>query len=180
MGEPFQHGPVRPVVERVGDEAGSSCRPGAWTPPATTSGRYLLFGLEEADVVELNERYVADEPLEETMARLQAPFDCSLYDDLCKQVGRDRAIELTAELVDMGLDEATLSAKASVRLDARQEGLLDQGFRSNAQLVAEEPEHGPEMPTKQHATCVTTARRPCVEQVRIAVAIAVHDHRAPS
>lgn len=67
----------------------------------------LLFGLEDDDVVFIHDAYLPDEDLELTTARLTAPFDCALFDDLCEQVGREVAVEFTAELVDLALDGAS-------------------------------------------------------------------------
>lgn len=67
----------------------------------------LLFGLDDEDVALLHDAYLPDEDLDLTTARLTAPFDCELYDDLCSQIGREAAIEFTAELVDLALDGAT-------------------------------------------------------------------------
>jgi len=66
-----------------------------------------MFGLEDADVVEIHARYLGEEDIELTTDRLTAPFDCSLYDNLCDQIGRDAAIEFTAEVIDLALDGAT-------------------------------------------------------------------------
>lgn len=66
----------------------------------------LLYGLELEEVEQLHEAYLADEALESTIERLSAPFDCSLYGDLCDVVGRDGAKDLTGELVDLALDGA--------------------------------------------------------------------------
>ncbi len=100
----------------------------------------LLFGLEDQDVVQLHESYLAGEDIELTFARLTAPFDCGLYDDLCAQIGREAAIEFTADLVDLGLDGASpeeIDAFMDQRLDegmdqlAEQESTDDVTFRSS-------------------------------------------------
>ena len=72
--------------------------------PGQTSRSGYLFDLSEEDIEELHDAYLPDEPIEETFARLSAPFDCTQYDDLCEQVGRDAAIRITAQLVDLSLD----------------------------------------------------------------------------
>lgn len=64
----------------------------------------LLFGLDEAELVEIHDRYLADEPIEITRARLTAPFDCAQYGDFCAQVGAEAAEDITARQVDLALD----------------------------------------------------------------------------
>lgn len=66
----------------------------------------LLFELELDDVEQIHESYLPGEAIEGTLNRLTAPFDCSLYGDLCDVVGPEGAEELTGELVDMALDGA--------------------------------------------------------------------------
>ncbi len=68
----------------------------------------LLFGLEDQDVRDLHHNYVPDEDFDLTMARLTAPFECALYDDLCEELGRANAIELTRIQVEMALDEESI------------------------------------------------------------------------
>lgn len=72
----------------------------------TRSGE-LMFGLNDGDVEQIHARYLEDEDIDLTFARLTAPFDCELYDDLCEQVGETQALAITGELVDLALDEAT-------------------------------------------------------------------------
>jgi hypothetical protein len=76
--------------------------------PETEDGQ-LLFNLSEDELLAIHDTYLADEDLELTRARLTAPFDCDLYDDLCAEVGRDAAIELTAQQVDLALEGASLA-----------------------------------------------------------------------
>ncbi len=66
-----------------------------------------MFGLEEPDVVQLHADYLGDEDIALTTDRLTAPFNCTLYDDLCDQIGREMAIAFTAEVVDLALGGAT-------------------------------------------------------------------------
>jgi len=89
----------------------------------------LLFGLQDEDVVQLHERYLGDEDVQLTVDRLSAPFDCSLYDDLCEQIGRDRAIEFTSDLVDLGLDGAS---------DEEVRSFIDQRLDEGMDLLIEE------------------------------------------
>ncbi|MEM6991870.1 MAG: hypothetical protein AAF721_15285 [Myxococcota bacterium] len=89
-------------------------------PEENTPRGALLFGLDDDDVAELHARYVSEEALEQLTARLTAPFDCSLFDDLCGQVGRAQAIQITGELVDYGLqgiDDEALETYITQRLD---------------------------------------------------------------
>lgn len=67
-----------------------------------------MFGLEEADVVQIHADYLGDEDIALTTDRLTAPFNCDLYNNLCDQIGREMAIEFTAEIIDLALDGATL------------------------------------------------------------------------
>lgn len=64
----------------------------------------LMFGLDDEEVARLHEQYVGTGDLEMTRARLTAPFDCSLFDDFCDQVGRDAAFEITAMQVELARD----------------------------------------------------------------------------
>lgn len=64
----------------------------------------LLFGLEDADVEQIHADYLEEEGLEVITGRLTAPFDCSLYGDLCDLVGPDGAETLTGEVVELALD----------------------------------------------------------------------------
>ncbi|MEM7151297.1 MAG: hypothetical protein AAF799_00570 [Myxococcota bacterium] len=84
----------------------------------------LLFGLHDSDVVALHDRYLPDEDLGLTFDRLTAPFDCSLYGDLCAQVGEDQAIEITEELVELGLDGAS-PEQIDAFLDQRTDEAMD-------------------------------------------------------
>lgn len=63
----------------------------------------LLFGLTPAQVELIHETYLPDEDLAATRARLTAPFDCDLYDDMCEAIGREAAIDITARQVDLAL-----------------------------------------------------------------------------
>jgi len=67
-----------------------------------------MFGREDEDVLMIHDTYLVDEPLDLTTGRLTAPFDCSLDDDLCVLIGREAAIEFTAEVVDLALDGASI------------------------------------------------------------------------
>ena len=78
----------------------------------------LLYGLELEDVEQIHAEYLEDEDLQITVDRLTAPFDCSLYGDLCDLVGRDGAEELTAEIVDLALDGVP-SNDIDAHIDAR-------------------------------------------------------------
>ena len=84
----------------------------------------LLYGLELEEVEQLHEAYLADAALESTIERLSAPFDCSLYGDLCDVVGRDGAKDLTGELVDLALDGAD-PQDIEDHIDARVDELAD-------------------------------------------------------
>ena len=78
----------------------------------------LLFDLSEAELEQIHAGYLADEDIELTRARLTAPFDCSLYDQFCDQVGPDAAYAITGEIVDMALDGAAIEA-IDAHVDAR-------------------------------------------------------------
>lgn len=67
---------------------------------ATERGQ-LMFDLTHEEVQELHRQYLADEPVDLTFARLTAPFDCTLYGDLCVQVGDGAAVQIIAEQVEM-------------------------------------------------------------------------------
>lgn len=79
--------------------------------PSPDDGEYregeLMFELDEEEVARIHEQYVGDGDLDMTMARLTAPFDCSLFDDFCDQVGRDAAFEITAMQVELARDEVS-------------------------------------------------------------------------
>lgn len=64
----------------------------------------LLFDLTEQQVEAIHAAYLPEEALAQTHARLTAPFDCDLYDDMCVQVGREAAIDLTSRQVDLALE----------------------------------------------------------------------------
>lgn len=68
----------------------------------------LLFGLDDEQVELIHANYLADEDLEQVRAKLTAPFDCTLYADLCEHIGHDAAIELTAQQVEQALAGASL------------------------------------------------------------------------
>jgi hypothetical protein len=79
----------------------------------------LLFNLSEDDVQLIHDEYLAGEDYELTLARLSAPFDCSLYAGLCAQVGRDAAIVLTERQVEQALagvpvDEISAETQAGI------------------------------------------------------------------
>ncbi|MCH9681754.1 MAG: hypothetical protein K0V04_10000 [Deltaproteobacteria bacterium] len=88
--------------------AGTACDVAEPGDSAETPRGALLFELTEAEVEQIHLAYLADEPLQMTQARLTAPFNCALYDDFCRQVGRDAAIEITWQQVDLALDGATM------------------------------------------------------------------------
>lgn len=88
----------------------------------------LLFDLSETELVQIHAAYLPDEDLELTRARLTAPFDCSLYDQFCDQVGPDAAYAITGEIVDMALDNEpieTIDAHIDARV-AESVGLADE------------------------------------------------------
>lgn len=68
----------------------------------------LLFELDDEDVRQIHADYLADEDLDLVRARVTAPFDCSLFGDMCTQVGRDAAIEITGQQVEQMLTGASL------------------------------------------------------------------------
>jgi hypothetical protein len=68
----------------------------------------LLFELSEDEVLAIHEAYLPTEDYELTLAKLTAPFDCSLYGDLCEQVGIDAAIAITEHQVELALTGASL------------------------------------------------------------------------
>lgn len=80
----------------------------------------LMFGLEPEDVDQIHAEYLADEDIGFTEAQLTAPFDCSLYGDLCDLAGPTGAKMLTGEVVDMALEGAPaeeIDELIDVRLD---------------------------------------------------------------
>lgn len=108
--------------------AGLACSVDEQTDSETLRGA-LMFGLDDQDVVQLHESYLPEADLQLTIDRLTAPFDCALYGDLCSQIGEDRAIELTEELVYMGLDGASLEeidARVELRTDEGMDALVDE------------------------------------------------------
>jgi hypothetical protein len=68
----------------------------------------LLFSLTQDDVQEIHERYVSDEDIDLTTARLSAPFDCALYDGLCDAIGEEAAVDLTRMQVSMALEHESI------------------------------------------------------------------------
>jgi hypothetical protein len=101
----------------------------------------LLFDLSPEQVEAIHEAYLPDEDLADTQARLTAPFNCDLYDDLCEQVGREAAIDVTARQVDLALEgvspdeleaetRAWIDAAAKALLEA-EDGLSEDEFRSS-------------------------------------------------
>ncbi len=92
-----------------------------------------MFDLTDSDVEQLHTRYLEDEDIEMTFDRLTAPFNCDLFDGLCDQVGEQQAIEITGELVDLGLDGATpdeVETYLDARLDAAMDGLEEQNLET--------------------------------------------------
>jgi hypothetical protein len=78
----------------------------------------LLFDLTEEEVVQIHATYLADEDLELTRARLTAPFDCSLYDDFCDEVGAEAAEAITGETIDLAREGAPIE-EIQALLDTR-------------------------------------------------------------
>ncbi len=111
------------------------CACDASTGEALEQREGLLFGLTQDDVQELHDRYVPEEEIELTTARLTAPFDCALYDDLCDQVSREDAIAFTAELVDLGLAGAT-----EEEIEEFSDGFLDEAMDALADEDEKEDE----------------------------------------
>ncbi len=68
----------------------------------------LMFDLDEREVAGFHETYVPGGDLELTRERLTAPFDCGLFGDLCAQVGRDAAIEISGMQVELAREGVTL------------------------------------------------------------------------
>ena len=104
----------------------------------------LLFDLTEAELVQIHSTYLAEEDLELTRARLTAPFDCSLYDDFCDEVGAVAAEAITGETIDLAREGAPI-AEIQALLDARIEEAVDEldrealeaeiAFRGSSSLV---------------------------------------------
>jgi hypothetical protein len=84
----------------------------------------LLFDLTEDEIVQIHATYLGDEDLELTRARLTAPFDCSLYDDFCDEVGAEAAEAITAETIDLAREGAPIE-EIQALLDARIEEAVD-------------------------------------------------------
>jgi hypothetical protein len=95
----------------------SACDPGE-DPDLDTPRGALLYDLSEAQLEEIHAAYLAEEDIELTRARLTAPFDCSLYDQFCEQVGPEAAYEITGEMVDLALEGAS-PEDIEAHLDAR-------------------------------------------------------------
>ncbi|MEM7159058.1 MAG: hypothetical protein AAF799_39845 [Myxococcota bacterium] len=68
----------------------------------------LMFELDEEELVAFHETYVANGDLELTRERLTAPFECGLYGDFCDQVGRDAAIEISGQQVELAREGVSL------------------------------------------------------------------------
>ncbi|MDC0675328.1 hypothetical protein [Nannocystis radixulma] len=104
----------------------------------------LLFDLTEEELVQIHATYLAEEDLELTRARLTVPFDCSLYDDFCDEVGAEAAEAITGETIDLARVGAPIE-EIQALLDARIEeavGELDPealeaeiAFRGSSSLV---------------------------------------------
>ncbi len=95
----------------------------------------LLFDITEAELLAIHDNYLPDEDLELTRARLTAPFDCALYDDLCEQVGRDAAIEITARQVDLALEGAGIE-----EIETELEGWISEASAARRELEDGQPE----------------------------------------
>lgn len=78
----------------------------------------LLFDLTEEELVQIHATYLADEDIELTRARLTAPFECSLYDDFCDEVGAEAAEAITGETIDLAREGAPIE-EIQALLDAR-------------------------------------------------------------
>jgi hypothetical protein len=104
----------------------------------------LLFDLTEEELVAIHDAYLPQEDLELTRARLSAPFDCSLYDDFCDEVGADAAEAITGETIDLAREGATIEeihalldtriaqAVRELDLEARETELV---FRGSSNIV---------------------------------------------
>lgn len=77
-------------------------------PEGEAADGELLFGLTDEDVSYIHENYLAEQDLELTRAQLTAPFACAHFGDLCQQVGRESAIEITRWQVEQALAGATM------------------------------------------------------------------------
>ncbi|MBV1858621.1 MAG: hypothetical protein KUG77_09440 [Nannocystaceae bacterium] len=80
----------------------------------------LMFGLEDADVEQIHADYLEGEDIQITTDRLTAPFDCTLFGDLCDVVGSRGAKTLTGEIVDLALDgvsDETIETHIDLRVD---------------------------------------------------------------
>lgn len=98
----------------------------------------LLFELTDDDLVEIHDRYLPDEDIARLRDQLTAPFDCSRFGDLCRQVGEPAAVEITAWQVDLaleGVSDEEMAAQlaewtraAMAEREDRDDGL---SFRSN-------------------------------------------------
>ena len=76
---------------------------GASCLPSDTESDYL-FGLTEADILEIRDRYAPQQPDELALDRLRAPFDCSRFGQLCRFLDRDSARNLVEREVDLALE----------------------------------------------------------------------------
>jgi hypothetical protein len=117
----------------------SACDPGE-SPDLDRPRGALLYDLSEAQLDEIHAAYLAEEDIELTRARLTAPFDCSLYDQFCEQVGPEAAYEITGEMVDLALEGATLEdieahfdarVDEAVALADEAEAQGEEGFRAS-------------------------------------------------
>ena len=86
-----------------------ACDAPAPTPEDLRDGE-LMFDLDDEEIAEFHELYVGTDDLELTRERLTAPFDCSLFDDFCAQVGRDAAIEISGMQVELARDGVSVEA----------------------------------------------------------------------
>lgn len=96
----------------------------------------LLFNLSETDVQRIHTDYLHEEDFEATRDRLTAPFDCALYGDLCLDVGRDAAIEITERQVEQALAGVSLD-EINEELDAA----ITQASEERRLLEAELPDN---------------------------------------
>lgn len=104
----------------------------------------LLFDLTEEELVQIHATYLAEEDLELTRARLTAPFDCSLYDDFCDEVGPEAAERISGEMIDLAREgapveeiEALLESRSQEAVRELEPGALEAelAFRGSGTLV---------------------------------------------
>ena len=99
------HGSVPRYLVAILAITAAACNPGASDDQALRDGE-LMFDLDDEEVARLHQQYVGAGDAALTRARLSAPFDCSLFDDFCAQVGSDAALEITGKQVELARDGA--------------------------------------------------------------------------